>query len=353
MANSPSTDNYVLGKGVVYFNELVSGTYQGERDLGNAPAFSFNVAVEKLEHYSSRGGLKAKDKEVISQITPGIAFTLDEINASNVGLLSLGETVDITDAAAVGDSEVINTIWGMRTALANRNIGTSNLWKLTLTTGGAELPVVGETLTGGTSTGTFMVVYVPTSTTATSGDFWVYPLTSTTPTAGGEAYTGDIACDGTTSAAVDHGSPLLLTDDDDATVVYDPWNTTTETGDYWFNTSLKDDKAGRILVMEDGSLPNDGADETPTDVYVSYYSIGGTYKRVKSFTKNTIEGFLRFISDNPVGTQQELKIWSVSLSPTGDTAFIGEDWSTLGFTGEVLKDETGHPDSPYMDINFL
>jgi len=29
---------------------------------------------------------------------------------------------------------------------------------------------------------------------------------------------------------------------------------------------------------------------------------------------------------------------------------IGDDWSTLGFTGEILKDEIGHPDSPYMNI---
>ena len=64
---TPSADNYVLGKGVVYFNmkDPITGLYTGERDLGNAPAFSLNVSTEKLEHYSSRGGLKAKDKQVI------------------------------------------------------------------------------------------------------------------------------------------------------------------------------------------------------------------------------------------------------------------------------------------------
>jgi hypothetical protein len=62
---------------------------------------------------------------------------------------------------------------------------------------------------------------------------------------------------------------------------------------------------------------------------------------------------LRFVSDNPAGTQQELEIWRVSLSPDGDTALIGADWGVLGFTGEILKDETGHPSSPYMNITMV
>ena len=29
---------------------------------------------------------------------------------------------------------------------------------------------------------------------------------------------------------------------------------------------------------------------------------------------------------------------------------IGEDWSTLSFVGEVLKDDTNHPTSPYLNV---
>ena len=65
--SSPNVENYTLGNGVVYFNRknLTTGLWTGERDLGNAPSFSFNVSLEKLEHFSSRGGLRAKDKQVI------------------------------------------------------------------------------------------------------------------------------------------------------------------------------------------------------------------------------------------------------------------------------------------------
>lgn len=353
MAKSPNTDNYVLGKGVVYFNESVAGVYQGERDLGNAPAFSFSVAVEKLEHFSSRGGLRAKDKEVISQITPSLAFTLDEINAENIGLLSLGTVDEAASEAAMGYTEAdLVSIHGKRTALAHRLVGTNNLIKLALAAGGTQLPAVGEILTGATSAATLAVVFVEGDATATTGNIWAYPLTGTAKV-DGEDYAGNgtPAADITTSAATNHGSPLLVCDDANAATVYDPWDPATSTGDYWFNTNLKDNKAGRFLVMAEGTMPNDVTGVT--GVYVAYYVVGGTFTKVKAFTKSSIEGFLRFISDNPVGTQQELKVWKVSLAPTGDTAYIGDDWATLGFTGEILKDETGHPDSPYMDINFL
>ena len=71
---------------------------------------------------------------------------------------------------------------------------------------------------------------------------------------------------------------------------------------------------------------------------------------ISAFSVTELEGELTFVSDNPVGTQQTVTIHKVSLAPEGDVSLIGDDWSTLSFTGEVLKDETEHPDSPYMDI---
>ena len=90
---------------------------------------------------------------------------------------------------------------------------------------------------------------------------------------------------------------------------------------------------------------------TPGDlVKISYTSNAIDYTRLKALAQTSIEGFMRFVSDNPVGNQQELQIWRVSLTPSGDTAMIGDDWSTLAFTGEILKDEAGHATSPYFDI---
>lgn len=255
MASSP--ENYTLGKGIVYFNrrDLTTGLYTGERDLGNAPAFSFNVALEKMEHFSSRGGLKAKDKSIISQITPACAFTLDEITAENLSMLTLGDIETVTQVATPVVDELVIAHLDRRVQLTKRDVSSV---------------VVKDAATG-------LITYVA----------------------------------GT---------------------------------DYIIDTSVKDDKIGRIYFPEDGAITED------QELEVSYTPAAITYKKIAAFKQTQVEGFLRFVSDNPAGTQQELQIWRVSLSPTGDTAMIGDGWSTIGFAGEILKDSANHPDSPYFDI---
>ena len=249
-------ENYTLGKGIVYFNRknMSTGLYSGERDLGNAPAFSFNIAIEKLEHFSSRGGLKAKDKLVISQMTPSCAFTLDEINADNLALLSMADIVSVTQTAGTATNEAVVAYQGKRVALAKRAVSD------------------------------VVVTNVNGSTTYINGT------------------------------------------------------------DYLLDTTLKDDAIGRVYFPV-GSTITDG-----TVVHVDYSYAATTYTEVRAFKNTQVEGMLRFVSDNPAGKQLEVQIWRVSLTPSGDTSMIGDDWSTLGFTGEVLKDESGHPNSPYMSI---
>ena len=248
-------------KGVVYFDryDFTNTEYMGERDLGNAPAFAFNIALEKLEHFSSRGGLKAKDKEVISQITPGVTFTLDEVNKDNLAMLALGETLTVTQAGATISGEVHEAHPGRRIVLTDRDASS-------------------------------VIVTGP----------------SGTPT-------------------YDHGVG----------------------NDYLIDTELRDDVIGRILILEGGSITEGELLE------VDYTSAATEWIEIRAFNETIVEGRLRFVSDNPVGTQQELEVWRCSLTPTGDTAMIGDDWSTLGFTGEILKDSTGHPDSPYMTITIV
>lgn len=252
-----SPDNYTLGKGIVSFNKKVGSNFMGELDLGNCPEFSFNVSIEKLEHYSSRGGLRAKDKEVISQVSPGVTFTLDEISEENLALLTLADIEVVVQAAAtVIDEEPGAAYAGTMLALANRNIDAAGV-----------------------------------------------------------------------SVELADGVTIL-----------------TEGVDYEVNTILKDDKIGRIRFLDTYSGPVGDL------VKVSYTAPETTYTMLKALAQTTIEGFMRFVSDNPVGNQQELQIWRVSLTPSGDTAMIGDDWSTLTFAGEILKDEENNPDSPYFNI---
>ena len=328
MATSPSTDNYTLGKGVVYFNQLVSaGVYAGERDLGNAPAFAFNISLEKLEHYSSRGGLRAKDKEIISQISPGVSFTLDEINKDNVALLSLGDTVDITQAAGVASAEVVTGNLGMRTDLAYRSIGTHKISHGTVTSG--PFTVADEVTSDNVDVGTGIIAAVDTGFIMVAIQSGTFADTDTiTDTSGASA---DMSADPVWTAGV-----IMIQDSADS-VTYVAGT------DYVISTTLRDDSIGRFQVLSTGSITEGEV------LHVTYGYAASSYSEIRAFKQTQLEGKLRFVSDNPAGTQQELQIWRVSLAPTGDTALIGDDWSTLAFTGEVLKDES-NTDSPYMTI---
>lgn len=338
MALAPNTDNYTLGKGVVYFDKInESGVYQGERDLGNAPAFSFNIALEKLEHFSSRGGLRAKDKEIISQITPGISFTLDEISKENMALLTLGDITEKTQTAGTVSEEVVTANLGKRLVLDYREIGALLLldYNEADTASDNVLFVAGETVTG--AAGAEGIV-VSVTGTAAEGTLALIK-TNSTDFVDGELLTGDVAGVADANGVGTAGTvPNVLVTDSTGSTVYEKGT------DYQISTTLKDDHIGRIYVMPTGSITEG---ET---LKVSYAYGAASYNEIAAFANTQVEGRLRFVSDNPAGTSQELEIWRVSLSPDGDTALIGDDWSTLGFTGEILKDETNHPDSPYMNI---
>jgi len=335
MAYSPNTDNYTLGKGVVYFNRKnSSGVYLGERDLGNAPAFTFNVDLEKLEHYSSRGGLRAKDKEIVSEITPGVAFDLDEVTKENLALLTMAELNEVVQTSGSVSAEVVTANLGMRATLSKREI--ANAWLLPYD-GGSTIFAVGETVTGaGGAAGIVMAV----TGDATSGTLTIIKTNDT-------AFVDDEAITGSGSGSADVNSTSGGSESTvPAVFVQDSIDTTTYVAgtDYEVSTVLKDNTVGRILILSGGSI-SEGE-----ELHVTFGYAATTYTEVRAFKETQVEGFLRFVSDNPAGSQQELKIWRASLTPSGDTAMIGEDWSTLSFEGEILKDETGHPDSPYFDI---
>jgi len=249
------SDNLVLGRGIVYLNRYnASGELLGERDIGNCPELSYNVALSKLEHFNSRSGLKSKDKEVITQITPSLKFTVDEISIENFNMMSLGTSSTITQTAATDFTETINAKLGYRVDLDKRAI--SNL------------------------------------------------------------------------------------------VVKDSTDTTTYVSgtDYLVDTSKKDDIIGRIYFPEGSSITDD------EELNLTYDYGDVTYTLIKGLADTSFEAQLRFVSDNPVGPQIEFTAWKVNITVDGDTSFIGDDWSKLSFTGEILKDEANHSSNPYFQV---
>lgn len=94
MPTSPNVQNYHIGKGIVSFKETGGADFV---DLGNAPSFVYSPTVEKLEHFSSREGVKTKDFTAITQVGATITFSLDEITGHNLSFFALAEQGTDTD----------------------------------------------------------------------------------------------------------------------------------------------------------------------------------------------------------------------------------------------------------------
>ena len=159
MPEAHDTDNYTLGKGICYFNKKeADGSYLGERDLGNAPELTFSIDITKLDHFSSRGGIRAKDKTVVTEITPTLAFTLDEVNEENLALLTFGDISTVVQAESLEEQlAVTEAHLGLFVELNHRAVGGKQLVHGTVTGGPFQ---VEETITGGTSGATAVVIEV-------------------------------------------------------------------------------------------------------------------------------------------------------------------------------------------------
>lgn len=90
-ANSPSTTLYTLGRGVVSIEAWTGTSPPGAlTDVGNCPRFEVEVTEETLDHYSSRGGAREKDKQVVVETGYNLNFDLDEFSVANLAMFLKG-----------------------------------------------------------------------------------------------------------------------------------------------------------------------------------------------------------------------------------------------------------------------
>lgn len=115
MPASPNPLNYFIGKGTLSFTP--SGG--SPRDLGNAPEVEITPEIERLDHFSSRAGVRSKDRSVVLEKTLTCRIVLDEITAENLGMLLLGS--EVTD----GSFEIfaVSEITGSLTFTGTNDVG--------------------------------------------------------------------------------------------------------------------------------------------------------------------------------------------------------------------------------------
>ena len=100
---------------------------------------------------------------------------------------------------------------------------------------------------------------------------------------------------------------------------------------------------GRLYIEPDAS--DIGSGKTAA----VQYDVGAQARTTVIGKANMIYGSLRFISDNPVGTQKDYFFPKVSLQPDGDYALKGDDWQVMGFTFRAMKLNSA-TERAYIDI---
>lgn len=109
-----------------------------------------------------------------------------------------------------------------------------------------------------------------------------------------------------------------------------------------------DRDAGLIMIISGGKfLANDPVTLTVT--------MASTVDEVRAFEQGSVTGALKFVSVNPANNDdvREWQFHQVTLSSDGDLSLIGDEFTTMSFTGVVEKNEAADADSPYVTIRGL
>jgi hypothetical protein len=89
---SPNIGNYVVGRGIGYV-QLVPPSLNPDPafvDVGNITEFTFQVKPTRLDHFSSRVGVRKKDMVVVTEVAATLTMILEEFTARNLAMAILG-----------------------------------------------------------------------------------------------------------------------------------------------------------------------------------------------------------------------------------------------------------------------
>lgn len=120
MVTSPSTVNYQIGKGIVSFDKGSLGSYT---DLGNVSEAEWTPTVDKLDHFSSRTGIKTKDKSVVITSGATLRLVMDEVTMYNLAMLALGIPGSNTDGDSTLKSMTESSIDGTIKIVGTNDVG--------------------------------------------------------------------------------------------------------------------------------------------------------------------------------------------------------------------------------------
>lgn len=245
----PKADNYVLGRGRLYFAPFQTGTQTPShmRYIGNTSEINISISSDILAHYSSESGVREKNDSVTVQTDRTGSFVTDNVDADNLALFFFGSVGSVTQSAGSVSNEVVGPAAGV--------------------------------IKGGF----YQLGYSATNQTG------VRNISAVTITGNG-------------------GTPVYVN-----------------------NTDYVIDLAtGMLEIPPTSAIPNN------TPLRANYTRSVGTREQVLSGNVS-IEGALKFVADNPKGTNRDMYIpWS-RITANGDFAIKAEsDWQNLPFNIDIM-----------------
>lgn len=98
---SPNTDNFVVGKGKVYFKpDGASGDILTNWRVGNVTEFEFGPNITNLDHFDQQEGVRSKDLVKVLEKSATVRMIMEEWTPNNLRLFLLG-TPDVANPANV------------------------------------------------------------------------------------------------------------------------------------------------------------------------------------------------------------------------------------------------------------
>lgn len=121
-ATSPNVDNYWIGKGIVKFQPDGATGYV---DLGNCPEVEWSPTVDKLDHFSSRAGIRVKDLSVVREKSGTVRVVMEELTPDNLGLALMGTVTDVAGPPATATIDIFSLaeIRGALRVISTNDIG--------------------------------------------------------------------------------------------------------------------------------------------------------------------------------------------------------------------------------------
>ncbi len=316
MALAPNPENYMLGKGEVFFAKQGGS---GLLHVGNVPSLSLSISEETLDHYSSMGGINKKDLSITTQVNATLSMTLEEFTPENLAMaFKGGDPASAGQTASTIDGTAVTLSPGAFVALSAHSI---SYVSLSVAQGSTAL-AVGDEIAGQTSSATATVRFV-------DGDNLL--VTNVTGTFVSGETVEDTGGSGTAVVSGVAVVPGVIALDDTKTTLYKAGT------DYDINTT-----AGLLRARVDGAMGSTCtiyADTAPSSGHV-----------INALTGGDTTGHLLYVGNPPYGPKTVVNCWRVKLSVNGELGLIGEQIAQIPIQGEILADETNHPTAPYFSM---